>query len=385
MGWAGAMKAFIFDDALDDGGYPPNCPFDTARAGMTYRTVSGMGLLDGHDRRVVAPVKLTRSELERFHHPRYLDALERGGRGEHDLHALSMGLGTPDCPLFADMFDYVSLAAGGSVTGAKLILSGEATIVFNPSGGFHHAHPARASGFCYVNDVVLACQTLAAAGRRVLFLDVDAHHGDGVQDAFYDRRDVMTVSMHQSGRTLFPGTGFEEELGHGEGYGFNVNLPLPVGTYDAAFLKAFDLGVLPVVRAFDPDVIVLELGMDALAGDPLAHLQLSNNAYADVVQRVRDLGKPILATGGGGYHVENTVRGWALCWSVLCGDQADHDAMSFGMGGVLLETTDWSGGLRDRMLITDAGRRSGVDVDVDAMLRRIRTLVFPLHGIDAPG
>jgi acetoin utilization protein AcuC len=376
------MKAFVFDDALDVGGYPPGCPFDTARAGMTYRAAAGMGLLDGADRRVVDPVPLTRAEVERFHEGRYLDALERGGRGEHDLTALSMGLGTPDCPLFPNMFDYVRLAAGGSTTGARLILSGDATIAFNPSGGFHHAHPARASGFCYVNDVVLACQMLADAGRRVLFLDIDAHHGDGVQDAFYDRRDVMTVSMHESGRTLFPGTGFEEDLGHGEGRGFSVNFPLPVGTYDAAFVKVFDRGALPVIRAFDPDVIVLEIGMDALAGDPLAHLHLSNNAYADVVQGVRDLGKPILATGGGGYHVENTVRGWALCWSVLCGDQADHDAMSFGMGGVLLETTEWTGGLRDRMLLSDAGRRSAVDREVDAMLRRVRRTVFPLHGID---
>jgi acetoin utilization protein AcuC len=384
MGKARNMKAFIYSEALEDGGYPPGCPFDTARAGLTYRTVDGMGLLAGPDRRVVAPVPLSRAEVERFHAPHYVEALVRGGRGEHDLHALSMGLGTPDCPLFPDMFDYVRLAAGGSVTAAKLILSGEAHIAFNPAGGFHHAHPARASGFCYINDVVLACETLAAAGRRVLFLDIDAHHGDGVQDAFYDRSDVMTISMHQSGRTLFPGTGFEGEIGHGEGRGYNVNLPLPVGTYDAAFLRVFERGVLPVVRAFDPDVIVLEMGMDALAGDPLAHLQLSNNAYADVVQRVRDLGKPILATGGGGYHVDNTVRGWALCWSVLCGDQSDHDAMSFGMGGVMLETTEWTGGLRDRMLITDAGRRSDVDVDVGGMLRRVQALVFPLHEIDVP-
>jgi acetoin utilization protein AcuC len=378
------MKAFVYSEALDRGGYPRECPFNTSRAGMTHRTLLRTGLLDGEDRRVVAPEPASRELLERFHDPRYLDALERAGRGEHDLSALWMGLGTADCPLFDRMFEYVSLAAGGTVTAAKLLLDGEATIAFNPSGGFHHAHPSRAAGFCYLNDIVLACMTLADAGLRVLFLDVDAHHCDGVQDAFFERRDVLVASLHESGKTLFPGTGFVEELGHGEGRGYTVNVPLPVGTYDGAFLRAFERGVMPVIDAYGPDVIVMELGMDMLAGDPLAHLHLSNNAYADAVERIRDLGLPILATGGGGYHVENTVRGWALCWSVLCGDQDHHDAMSLGMGGVMLETTEWSGGLRDRLLLSDAGRRDDVDVDVTATLSRLASLVFPLHGIQPP-
>jgi acetoin utilization protein AcuC len=378
------VNAFVYSESLDRGGYPPEIPFKTARAGMTYRTLVSTGLLAGDDRRVVPPEPLTRAQLERFHLPHYLDALERGGRGEHDLGALGMGLGTPDCPLFESMFEYTRLAAGGSVTAAQLLLSGEATVAFNPAGGFHHAHPARASGFCYLNDVVLACLALADAGKRVLYLDLDAHHGDGVQDAFYDRGDVMTVSLHESGRTLFPGTGFAEEIGHGEGRGYSVNFPLPVGTYDAAYLRVVDQGVMPLITAFDPDVVVVELGMDSLAGDPLAHLQLSNNAYAEVLERVLRLSRPILATGGGGYQVENTVRGWALCWSVLCGDQRHHDEQSFGMGGVMLGTTEWSGGLRDGALLSDAGLRSEVDLEVEATVRRVQHLIFPLHGIEAP-
>lgn len=375
------MRTFVYSDELNEGGYPKSVPFNTARAGMTYRTAQTMGLLNGGDRQVVAPVRLTREQLERFHDAGYLDALERGGRGEHDLNALRMGLGTPDCPLFPSMLEYVSLAAGGSVTAAQLIIDGDAEVAFNPAGGFHHAHAGRAGGFCYVNDVVLACMALAESGRRVAFLDIDAHHCDGVQDAFYERSDVMTVSLHQNGRTLFPGTGFEAEIGHGAGRGYSVNFPLPVGTYDDAFLRVLDQGALPVIRAYAPDVLVLELGMDALAGDPLAHLNLTNNAYADAIERVLQLGVPILATGGGGYHVENTVRGWTLAWSVLCGDQEHHDALSFGMGGMMLETTEWSGGLRDRELISDAGRRGAVDADIDATLDRIRSTVFPIHGV----
>lgn len=375
------MYVFVYADDLEQGGYPASIPFDTRRPGLTYRTVSSMGLLRGADRRVVAPVALTDAEVARFHHPRYLDALRRGGQGEHDLRALSMGLGTPDCPIFPGMYDYARLAAGGTTTAARLLLAGEADVAFNPAGGFHHAHADRAGGFCYLNDIVLACMELTDAGRRVLFLDIDVHHCDGVQDAFYHRGDVMVLSLHESGKTLYPGTGFEDEVGAGDGHGATVNLPLPVGTYDGAYLRAFDEGAMPVIRAYDPDVLVVEMGMDALAGDPLAHLQLSNNAYADVLERLRRLGKPILATGGGGYHVENTVRGWSLAWSVLCGDQADHDAMSFGMGGVMMETTEWTGGLRDRTLLSDAGVRRTVDAEIDAMLRRVHATVFPLLGL----
>jgi acetoin utilization protein AcuC len=375
-------KAFLHDPQLDMDGYPEACPFNTRRAGQTHAKVRAMGLLNGTDRFEAIPEPLTTEDLALFHTPEYLDALDRAGRGAlRPDEALRFGLGTPDCPIFKGMYDYIRLAAGASVTGARLLLNGRAHIAFNPSGGFHHAQSANAAGFCFLNDIVLAAMTLADAGRRVLFLDVDVHHCDGVQDAFYERSDIMTVSMHESGKTLFPGTGFEEEIGHGAGRGYSVNFPLPVGTYDAAYLRVFELGVLPLVQAYDPDVIILEIGMDALAGDPLAHLHLSNNVFADIVERVRGLGKPILATGGGGYNIENTVRGWVLCWSVLCGDQAHHDAMSFGMGGVMLENTEWSGGLRDRTLLSDAGRRSAVDLEIAATLRKVHALVYPIHGI----
>jgi len=363
------IKLFIHTDALDEGGYPEACPFNTRRAGQVHALVERMGLLDDERCRTVAPRALTRAELETFHTPAYLDALYAAGAGtiQPDT-ALVAGLGTPDCPMFRGMYDYVTLAAGGSLTAARAILEGTADIAFNPSGGFHHAQPDHAAGFCYVNDVVIACQALAAAGRRVLFLDIDAHHGDGVQDAFYDRADVMTVSLHESGRTLFPGTGFETERGRGAGVGYTLNFPLPVGTYDGAFERVFMQGALPAVRRFAPDVIVLEIGMDALAGDPLAHLHLTNNVLAHAVEAVVGLGKPVLATGGGGYHVENTVRGWALCWSVLCGAHTMHDDPSFGMGGVMLENTDWAGGLRDRTLLVDGGRRDAIDAEIDRLL-----------------
>jgi acetoin utilization protein AcuC len=374
-----AKNIFIYSPELEQYNYPAECPFNSSRAGLTRKTILSMGLLSGPDRVERPPVRVTRKELEKFHEPVYLDALERAGKGELDPEGFRMGLGTPDCPVFRGMYDYASLAAGASVTGARLILGGEAGVAFNPSGGYHHAGPGYAAGFCYINDIVLAAMVLTDARKKVLFLDLDVHHCDGVQAAFYKRRDVMTISLHESGKTLFPGTGFENEIGEGEGRGYSVNVPLPVGTYDGAYLKAFGEIALPLMKTYDPDVIIIELGMDTLAGDPLAHLNLTNNVYAEIIGLILALGKPILATGGGGYNVANTVRGWSLAWSALCGDSSDD--LSIGMGGTMLENTEWSGGLRDRVLLSDAGRRGAGDNEIRATVDRIRAAVFPIHGI----
>ncbi len=372
---------FVHDDALDRFAYPPDCPFKTCRAGETLRRLGSMGLLTGDGRRVVAPEPASREAMERLHTRAYLDVLEAASRGQWDHEALFMGLATPDCPVWLGMWDYARLAVGATLTGVRLVLDGEARVAFNPSGGYHHAFPSRAAGFCYVNDVALACDALARAGRRVLYLDVDVHHGDGVQSAFYDRRDVMTISLHQSGRTLFPGTGFEDEIGAGEGVGHSVNIPLPLETYDAAWWRAFETVVPPLVERFGPDVVVFELGADGLAGDPLAGLSLTNNVYADVVEYLLSLGTPVVATGGGGYHEENTVRAWALAWTVFTGQSRQTEDLAFGMGGVMLENTDWQGGLRDRVLPVTEDQRASVDPAIDATLGNLRHLVFPHHGL----
>ncbi|MDY7011040.1 MAG: acetoin utilization protein AcuC [Planctomycetota bacterium] len=374
---------FIHSAEIEKYHYPPDCPFSSERAGKARRILASMGLLTGEGRREIAPEAAGRLTLESFHTPAYLDVLQKASKGDLDIEGLRMGLGTHECPVFIGLYEYAALASGGTLTGAKMILSGDVDVAFNPSGGYHHAHPAEASGFCYINDVVLACMHLAAGGMRVLFIDVDVHHCDGVQEAFYNRSDVMTLSLHESGKTLFPGTGFEDEIGVGDGKGYSVNVPLPVDTYDEAFIKAFRAVALPLIGAYDPDVIVLELGMDCLSGDPLAHLKLTNNAYAEVVQSVLDFGKPILAVGGGGYHIENTARGWALAWSILSGQNLAADEMSIGMGGVLLESTDWHGGLRDRMLVVDARKRRAVDPEVNATIEKVKSNVFSLHGLSS--
>ena len=372
--------AFIHSPQLEKYNYPPDCPFNVQRAGRTRKILNSMGLLTGPGRSEIAPEPADRLVLKKFHSARYLHVLKEAAEGRWDAEALNMGIGTSDCPVFRDMYDYSVWAAGATLTGAKLILSGEADIAFNPSGGLHHAGPELASGFCYINDMALACLTLAEEGKKVLYLDVDVHFGDGVTYAFYDRSDVMTISFHESGRTLFPGSGFEDEIGTGKGKGYCINVPLPVGTYDEAYMMAFEAIALPLIRAYSPDVIVFELGADALAGDPLAHLQLTNNTYVWIIRHLLKFNKPILATGGGGYHIGNTVRAWALAWSVFCGATDDYD-MNLAAGGVLLESTDWQGGLQDRVLAVSGQQRDFVMPQVQAVIESVKANIFPLHNL----
>ena len=370
--------AFIYSSELEKYSYPADCPFNTSRAGKVKKILNSMALLSGDNITEVAPVPAQRMVLKKFHSARYLHALKTAAKGHWDTEALDMGIGTLDCPIFAGMYDYGILAVGGTLSGAKLILSGSADIAFNPSGGFHHAGPEHASGFCYIDDAALACMVLAEEGKRVLYLDVDVHHGDGVAYGFYDRSDVMTISFHENPETLFPGTGFVDEIGKEEGKGYCVNVPLPVGTYDEVYMKAFEAITLPLIDAYKPDVIVFELGADALAGDPLAHLCLTNNTYADIIEHLLSFNTPIVATGGGGYNIENTVRAWALAWSVFTGAESEHD-MHHGVGGVMLESTDWQGGLRDRAFAVSQAQREMVIPTVEKTIAAVKAKIFPIH------
>ena len=372
---------FIHSPELEKYNYPADCPFNISRAGKVRKIIGSMGLLAGNSRYEAVPKPAERVVLEKFHSGRYLNALQAAAKGDFDVESLHMGIGSRDCPVFSDMYDYAVLACGATLTGVNLILSGDAELAFNPSGGYHHAGPELAAGFCYINDVALACLILAESGKRVVYLDIDVHHGDGVANAFYNRSDVMTISFHESGKTLFPGTGFEDEIGTGDGKGYCINVPLPIGTYDQAYLKAFKAITPPLIDAYNPDVIVFELGADSLAGDPLANLQLTNNTYSDIIYRLLDFNKPILMTGGGGYNIDNTVRAWALAWSILCGADAENRDANIGMGGVMLESTDWHGGLRDRQLPIDTQQCEAIAQQIDTLIEVIKANIFPLNGI----
>jgi acetoin utilization protein AcuC len=374
------ISLFLYCPELEKYPFPPDHPFNTSRAPKARELIKSLGWLSGERQTEAAAAPAGRSELEKFHTRRYLDALQNASKGGWDYDVLSMGIGTSDCPVFDGMYEHSALAAGATLASAERILAGEADAAFNPHGGFHHAFPERAAGFCYINDQVLGCLRLAGAGKRVLYLDVDVHNGDGVAFAFQARSDVMTISLHENPRILFPGTGFEDEIGTGQGRGFHVNIPLPVGTYDQAYLRAVNEVALPLIQAFRPDVFVIELGTDALAGDPLAHLLLTNNVYVEILHRVLEFEKPVLMTGGGGYNVDNTVRAWALAWSVLSG-QEDEGYGNAGLGGVMLNNTEWKGGLRDRVLVIPAAQKEAVTQALDRTIKKVKSLVFPIHGL----
>jgi len=371
--------AFIYTEEFAKYPYPAEHPFNTVRAEKTRELIYSMGLLSAENSKEVAPKAATRVELKKYHSARYLHALKTASEGKWDIEALNMGIGSADCPVFKEMYNYSALACGASLKGAELIIAGEADIAFNPSGGFHHAFPGKAAGFCYLNDVVLACLKLTENGKRVLYVDVDVHHGDGVADAFYQRDDVLTISFHENPRVLFPGTGFEDEIGSGDGQGYCVNVPLPAGTYDQAYMHAFNSIAVPLLKSYEPDVIVFELGADALAGDPLAHLAITNNTYADIIDILMDSNKPILATGGGGYNIENTVRAWTLAWSLFSNKADAYE--NIGLGGVMLESTDWQGGLRDRTLAVTKQQKKSVEPVIEATIEKIKKTIFPIHNI----
>ncbi|MHC4396240.1 MAG: acetoin utilization protein AcuC [Planctomycetota bacterium] len=353
-------SVFIYSKKFEKFSYPASCPFNVSRAPRLRKILSSLELLSGDNISEVAPEPADRLVLKKFHSARYLHALKVAARGKFEAEAFSMGIGTADCPAFADMYDYSVLACGATVAGAKLILSGKAGAAFNPSGGLHHAGPERASGFCYLNDVALGCMVLAEAGKKVLYLDVDVHHGDGVANAFYDSADVMTISFHESGRVLFPGTGFASEIGKGKGKGYCVNVPLPPGTYDKQYMKGFKVIAVPLIKSFKPDVFVFELGADGLAGDPLAHFYLTNNTYAEIISILLGFAKPILMTGGGGYNIDNTVRAWARAWAVLCG-------------------ADRHRSLQDEPLTISSQQREIVDPQVEAAIKAVKDNVFSFH------
>jgi acetoin utilization protein AcuC len=376
--------AFVYSPEVEVLTYPPDCPFKTQRAGQTRQRLISFGLLGTEATRTeVAARKATLVELQRLHTPKYLAILQQASKGHPTVEMLQAGVGREDTPVFPDLLEYGSWACGAGLAAADLLLKGEADIAFNLLGGFHHAHADRAGGFCFLNDVALACDALAGAGKRIVCLDIDAHHGDGTQALFYERSDVMTISMHESGKTLFPWGGFENEIGSGSGLGYNVNIPLPAETYDDAFLMAFTRVVVPLMEASDADVVVVELGMDILRGDPLTHLAMTNNVVVDVIQALLGLKKPILVVGGGGYHVEHTVRGWALAWRTCCGDD-EADEFSFGLGGVMLGSSEWAGGLRDSPKLVMPEQAQAVETALNETIASVQQFIFPFHGIPVP-
>src|SRR5713226_5192975 len=295
--------ALVYSEEWRRFDYGPEHPLRMERLGLTWRLMEAYGLTAGPKLKVLTPEAASVEAITRFHTPEYVEVLRAVSGGDWVAHAARYGLGAGDNPIFPGLWEAAQLTAGGSLLAAQLVLDGEATRAFHFAGGLHHAMPERASGFCYVNDAVLAILHLRARGLRVAYVDIDAHHGDGVQNAFYTDPNVLTISTHERGDRLFPGTGFVEELGEGPGRGFSVNLPLDVLTDPSVYLPAFEAVVPPLLTKFKPDVVVMQLGIDSHLTDPLTHLALDVQGFSRVVARVAAMVPRIVALGGGGYDI----------------------------------------------------------------------------------
>jgi acetoin utilization protein AcuC len=309
--------ALIASSVLWEHGHAGGHPLRPERLRRTVDLMAKCGLLARANVTVVPPRLATDEELGLFHTPEYIDAVRRLSRGERELDASRFNFGPGDNPVFSGMFDSEAAKAGGALLGAERLVSGQSEVAFNLGGGLHHAWRDHASGFCVFNDAAIAIQWLVNLRWRVAYLDFDVHHGDGVQWAFYDSDRVLTVSLHQDGRTLFPGSGGVEETGRGAGQGYAVNLPLPRHTDDEAYLWAFDQLVPPLIARFDPDIVVTQLGVDTHVLDPLAELDLTTQGQLAVVQRLARLAPHWLALGGGGYNLDVVPRAWTLALALM--------------------------------------------------------------------
>ena len=318
----------VFDDELTQYDFGPAHPMAPVRVDLTMRLARSLGVLDLPDVEVVTAPTASDDELALIHDRDYIAAVRAVSDDPHE--DLERGLGTDDNPVFKGMHQASAHIVGATLEAARKVWGGEALHAANISGGLHHAMADQASGFCVYNDPAIAIAWMLANGaERVAYVDIDVHHGDGVQAAFYDDPRVLTISLHESPQTCFPGTGRASEIGGPGAEGTSINVALPPGTSDGGWLRAFHAVVPPALREFDPDVLVSQHGCDSHMDDPLAHLMLSVDGQRAAHLALHDLAHEVcagrwLVTGGGGYEVVNVVpRTWTHLLAVVGGRPLD--------------------------------------------------------------
>jgi acetoin utilization protein AcuC len=383
----------VWDDVFGEYDFGPTHPLRPLRLELTMSLARQLGVLEGVD--VRAPVAAGDDTLELVHDPLYVASVKRAPDDLLGRLSLKWGLGTGDNPVFPRMHEVSALVTGASVDAARAVWEGTHEHAVNISGGLHHAMKDRASGFCVYDDPAVAIAWLLAAGAtRVAYVDVDVHHGDGVQAAFYDDPRVLTISLHETGRTLFPGTGFPDETGPA---GTAVNVALPAGTGDALWLRAFHAVVPPAVRAFRPQVLVTQHGCDTHALDPLAHLMMSVDGQRAAYQALHALAHEVsggkwVALGGGGYEpVQVVPRAWTHLlaeaagttvdgatpddWRAEAGERGGEPAPTSLTDGVLPTYLPWEP-------FELEPSRERLAVAVDEAITATRDASFPALGLD---
>jgi acetoin utilization protein AcuC len=370
--------AFVYSPRYAQYDYGRDHPLEPRRPLEAVELCRKHGLLEKPWIDVCEPQPAAVEEMAVFHDWDYLAVLQEANDGLFKEKMIEFGLGTVDCPVFHGVYDYSALVTGGTLLAASLVEESRYDLSFNLAGGFHHAQHRNAEGFCYVNDVVIAMHALVRKGYRLAYVDLDAHHGDGVQSAFYEDDRVLTISLHESGKTLFPWSGFETEIGAGDGKGYNINVPLPPQTDDEIFLLAFKEVVPSAVSAFDPDIVFALIGADGLLADPLSHLSLTNNSHAEAVKVIEALSPKCVVLGGGGYQMNSVTRAWCLDWAVMNGIEPENEYLGT-IGGMMLGTEYLEGGgLRDRHAYTTGPLKEEIRKEAVRVTDYIKATVFPL-------
>ena len=359
--------AFVYRDAMSRHVLREDHVFRPVRLRYTYELLEGVGAFEAENGRLVDPRHATDDEVQTFHTPDYAAAVKSFGQGRMLVDPGRYNFSQHgDNPTYPGMYDAATLVVGGSLLAADMIVDGEVDAAFNPGGGLHHAAAGFTSGFCVFNDAVIAIKRMVERGMKVAYVDIDVHHGDGVQNAFYDTDSVLTISVHESGRFIFPGTGYPNETGSGSGTGYAVNLPLAPYTDDEVYHEAFGEVVPPLVRAFEPDVIVTQLGIDTYHSDILGHLYITTQGFTTAVEMLSGMAERWLALGGGGYDVEAVARCWALAYGVMLGREwPEETPESYKERSGIGTLRDVSGprlGEGDRAKIREFARRSVEEV-----------------------
>jgi acetoin utilization protein AcuC len=301
-------------------------PLQPVRLELTQKLMESYKLLQHPNLEILEPNIATLKDLYLVHDEEYVDAVKKYSDNPKSIvgqpQRITYGLGTLDNPVFLGMFEASSLAVGASITAAEIVMddSNEINTSFNIAGGLHHAMRDLAHGFCIFNDVAVAIQKIRVKYQdvKIMYLDIDAHHGDGVQNAFNDDPDVLTLSIHQDGHTLFPGTGFMEDYGKGN----SINFPVYPGTYDSVYIDIMKTNIPPIMEAFQPDVLVTQLGADTYFADPLTQLGLSTSGHYKIYKLIKSFVEKYskrrwIAVGGGGYLMSAVPRSWTLALSVM--------------------------------------------------------------------
>lgn len=317
----------IYTDKYQKYNFGPQHPLRPLRIKLTFSLMEKLGLLNNESLVIIAPRMCTRQELEMVHSAEYVDAVKRLSEDVNDKEILpyKYGLGPGDNPIFKGMYEASSLVCGASLVAADLVWKeNDFNFAFNPAGGLHHAMKNRASGFCIFNDIAVAIKHLKKLEKdiRIAYLDIDCHHGDGVQWLFYDDPNVLTISLHQSGKFLFPGTGDTKERGENNGQGYAINFPLLPGTSNKMYLKLFRKCVPRILETYEPDILLTQLGVDTHFNDPLTQMGLSISIYIDLGQTMETCATDYcnnrwLAFGGGGYSMTVVPRAWTLFLSKM--------------------------------------------------------------------